>query len=139
MVDNQPCGQVWSENILTGLNVTQIVFFRYNITIPPGAGCGAYVQFSQDNATWVSSNGIAEWECLTSGDNKIPLTGLDWAGNFYYRINMCENATGASPELDLVQVCYSTTPPGAGGWNIVMWPMIGAVVIYLAFMIMRRR
>lgn len=135
-VDRCPCGQVYSVNMLGGLNVTQIVNFSYNVTIPTGAGCIACVQFSQDSATWVDSGGVAQWELLQDGEHTILLTGLDWAGNFYYRVYMHKNATGVSPTLDYVQVCYNTIE--GYGWNILMFPMI-AVFILIAIVYMRKR
>ncbi len=131
-------GQVWSTNMLDDLNVTQIVYFRYNLTMPGGAGAWAIMQFSQDNATWVDSGGIAQWEDMTDGDNTILLTGLDWAGNFYYRIWMQEDDGDASPELDLAQVCYSTIPAGGGPWNfITIITMI--LVMFGVLVVMRSR
>ncbi len=138
-LDICPCGQVYSENMLEDLNATAIVYFRYNITITPYREAFARVRFSQDNTTWVDSDGIAQWEEMVTGDNSILLTGLDWAGNFYYRIWMHKDVNGTSPTLDLAQVCYSTIPAGPGGWNIVMVPLVGGGVLVILFAFTRRR
>lgn len=137
-LDVCPCGQVWSENMLEDLNVTQIVQFRYSITIPTAGDAFGKMQFSQDNATWVGSGGIEAWEDMTDGDNTVLLTGLDWSGNFYYRIWMQKDVNGTSPTLDLVQVCYSTTPAG-GGWNVLVIATLVAVTAVLGIAGMKKR
>lgn len=127
-------GAVWSENMLRDLNATQIVYLRYNITIP--AGAWARIQFSQNNVTWVNSDGIAQWENMTDGEHTILLIGLNWGGNFYYRVAMHKTGGGVSPSLDYVQVCFKTTE--GYGWNILMFPMI-AVFILIAVVYVRKR
>jgi len=136
-LDICPCGQVWSMNMLEDLNVTQIVQFRYNITIPTAGGAFGMMQFSQDNTTWVNSGGVVQWEAMIDGDNTVLLTGLDWAGNFYYRIGMQKDINGTSPTLDLVQVCYSTIPEG--GWNVLVIVGMVAVAAVLSIAGMKKR
>ncbi len=51
---------------------------------------------------------------------------------------MYEDVTGASPELDLVQVCYSTTPAG-GGWNILVIVGMIAVAAVLSIAGMKKK
>ena len=137
--DVNPSGQVWSTNMLVGLNVTNIVRFRYDITIPVGGGAYGRVQFSQDNATWVDSGGIAQWEDMTDGDHTILLTGLGWAGNFYYRVEMYKDIAGTSPTLDLVQVCYSTIAAGGSGWNFIVVVTIILTALAVVIIFNRRR
>jgi len=123
--------------MLVDLNVTQIVQFRYNITIPTTGGAFGKMQFSRDNATWVDSGGVAQWEQMADGDNTVLLTGLDWAGNFYYRIWIQKDVNGTSPTLDLVQVCYSTIPEG--GWNVLVIVGMVAVAAVLSIAGMKKR
>ncbi len=110
-------GYLYSENMLADLNATLVVNFKYNASVyPDGIIC---VKFSQDNATWVNAGGMSECEFLGNGTNTILLTGLDWSGRVYYRIQF--NRTEGVyiiPTLYEVAVCYSTGD--VGGWNILI-------------------
>jgi len=99
-----PFGLMYSGNMAEGMNVSLVVHFGYNCSIPGGASILA--QYSQDNATWVNHNGIVAWDNLTDGSGGILLTGLSWAGNFYYRINMTRADPLSTPYLYDVTVCY---------------------------------
>jgi len=98
-----------------------------------------YVQFSQDNATWVNSDGIAQWMQLNNGSHSILLTGLDWVGNFYYRTNFTRgDGVWVSPQIEMVAVCYSTVPAG-GGWNILTIAVLVASASVLSIAGLKKR
>lgn len=129
-------GYVYSENMLEDLNVTQIVNFKYDCFL--ATGDHIFVQFSRDNSTWVDSEGISQWEQLNNGSQSILLTGLDWAGNFYYRANFTrEDGVEVSPQLEMVAVCYSTIPEG--GWNVLVIVGMVAVAAVLSIAGMKKR
>lgn len=134
-LDVDPSGQLYSENMLVNRNSTRIVQFRYNITITVFVEEFSKISFSRDNSTWYKSDGIEGWESMTTGDNTILLTGLDWAGNFYYRVWLHADINGTSPSLDMVQISYQATPAGSS-WNIII--VITVILSLLAIGIVRR-
>jgi len=97
-------GVLYSTNLLKDQNATEIQAFGYNVSV---AGVQEItLQFSQDNLTWVDSDGIVGGsEACTAGVHTINLKGLGWKGNFYYRANFTRDPT---PELFDITVTFST-------------------------------
>ncbi len=100
-------GTLTSVNLLEGKDVASIDSFDYNVSALP-ATTTLSVQFSQDNSTWVDSDGESEWETLSSGENNIDLSGLSWSGaNFYYKMEFTSDGED-TPVLVQITVNYTT-------------------------------
>ncbi|KPJ54599.1 hypothetical protein AMJ47_04080 [Parcubacteria bacterium DG_72] len=100
-------GTLVSKNILSGVEVDNVINgFYYNASSIPAA-TSLRVQFSQDKTTWYNSAGEANgWDTLAQGSHLIDLTNLGWSGlNFYYKIEFSGNGNG-TPVLDEVKVDY---------------------------------
>jgi len=130
-------GILYSTNLLRDINNTQIESFIYDSTIL--ANSGIDVSFSQDNATWVNSDGILGWEAMSTGSNNINLRGLDWVGNFYYRVNLTSDCT---PYLNSIGVNYNTSPPtvtAVPGIGALVLPIVVILAVVTMYILNRRR
>jgi len=124
-------GYLYSINLLSDLNASQIQSFGYNCSIVGAESLRC--EFSQDNATWYNSGGILDWEDMSDGENNINLMGLRWGGNFYYRIQFNR---GSTPELYDIAVSYGIGEPG---WSILMVPIVFFSVLTIVMVDWRRR
>ena len=96
-----------SNNILTGVEVNNVINgFEYNVSSMP-AGTSLRAQFSKDNSNWYNSAGQASgWNALAQGSHLIDLTGLGWSGlSFYYKIEFVGDGNN-TPVLDEIRVNY---------------------------------
>jgi len=101
-------GVLYSKNLLSGLNVTEIYEFTYNCSIPSGASLK--IQFSQDNSTWFSPTGVNEVVVMQNGTHTINLKTLGWKGGFfYYRVFFTRSDSDKTPKLYSISLTYSTS------------------------------
>jgi hypothetical protein len=98
-------GELISKNLLKNEKAASINSFRYLATIP--IDNKIKIQFSQDNKSWLNSEGIKnEWTTLKNGNNKIEISNLGWKGsNFYYRMNF-SSTNLTIPSIDFVYLYF---------------------------------
>ena len=114
--DYYSSGTMTSTNLLSGLGVSSIVAFGYNVSSLP-TDTSIQVRFSQDSLSWYNSLGVENgWDSLLYGDrlaevDAIDLTGLDWGrDHFYYQVQFGTSDTNETAVLDEVIVYYTPGP-----------------------------
>jgi len=80
-------GTYYTINVLEGDPALTII---YNLTIP--AGCGATMEFSTDNITWINHNNEAGSDTLIAGYEALDLRDI-YNGTIYRRVNMTGTVT----------------------------------------------
>jgi hypothetical protein len=100
-------GELTSENLLVGKEVSSIDTFNCTTSIPFGAEIK--VQFSQNNFNWYSSSGTEnDWDLFFNGFNSIDLSALGWGWDsyFYYRMSFTSEIIN-TPNVQNINVSYS--------------------------------
>ena len=111
--DYYSSGTMTSTNLLSGLGVSGILAFGYNVSLLP-TDTSVQVQFSQNLSTWYDSSGNENgWNNLLYGDrldqtDAIDLTNLGWErAYFYYRVRFETEDPDATAVLDEVVIYYA--------------------------------
>jgi hypothetical protein len=115
-------------NLLSGLNVTEIVSLSYNCTLSGTEEIT--LQFSQNTVTWFNTTDVDGFHILTNGTDTINLKVLGWVGGFfYYRCNMSDTTT---PQLHSLSVEYSTSKPSSYTSFVFILVIVALVIGILA-------
>jgi hypothetical protein len=99
-------GELISKNLLENEKAASINSFRYKATIP--IDNKIRIQFSQDNKSWYSSDGIKNtWTFLENRGDIIDISDLNWLGsNLYYKLNFTSrNLT--SPSIEYAHLYFN--------------------------------
>ncbi|MGW8185263.1 MAG: LamG-like jellyroll fold domain-containing protein [Candidatus Moraniibacteriota bacterium] len=121
-------GDLVSNNLLTGAEVTAINSFQVDAYIPSGTTVG--VKYSQDGIHYYNSLGVKEgFDYCNDGTTNIDLSALNWSeGRFYYRIEMKSVIQDnlMTPRVYAVNVDYDGTavPPETGFDNYLLGTMV---------------
>ncbi len=101
-------GNFVSANLLSGLDVSSVDSFDYNVSLLP-VDSSVQVQFSPDNVNWYNTAGVLNgWESLSQGENSISLSSLGWSGDsFYYKTEFLSSSDAATAILDEIRLNYT--------------------------------
>ena len=102
-------GTYYTVNVLDGDPAIAIL---YNLTI--SAGCGATMEFSTDNFTWVDHNNQAGSDTLIAGYENLDLRDI-YNGTTYRRVNMTSNGEDTPRMYQERFVTVTTIAPSGGG------------------------
>lgn len=129
-------GNYYTVNILGGDPAIAII---YNLTIP--AGCGATMEFSTDNVTWVDHNNQAGYDTLIAGYEALDLRDI-YNGTTYRRVNMTSNGVD-TPRMYQERFVMVTEVVSDGdtiimGGSGVFWIILIIIVPIVAYMVNKK-
>ena len=117
-------GTYYTVNVLGGDPAIAIL---YNLTIP--AGCGATMEFSTDNVTWVDHNNQAGFDTLIAGYEALDLRDV-YNGTTYRRVNMTSNGE-FTPRMYQERFVTVTTIIPSGGDGLFPGLAIGISLLII--------